>query len=200
MTACAQCSRELQPEWKFCIYCGAWTGVPITEAIAIIRGEAPGATTPAPAEDLVETDDELDELDEPDDDGWDDGWDDEPADRTASEVETAPGSDRTASEFETAPGDTAEVLRAEDIPDDEAAIPADVAPVAPPRVNILAVLALILGCLVSPLAALFGHLALAQISRTGERGTAIAWVAIVLGYLSLAALLVLGISYLVLNA
>ena len=69
-----------------------------------------------------------------------------------------------------------------------------------PRVNILAVLALILGCLVSPLAALFGHLALNQISRSGERGTAIAWVAIVLGYLSLAAVLVLGISYLVLNA
>jgi uncharacterized membrane protein len=62
------------------------------------------------------------------------------------------------------------------------------------------VLALILGCLISPLAALFGHLALTQISRSGERGTAIAWVAIVLGYLSLAALLVLGISYLVLNA
>ena len=96
------------------------------------------------------------------------------------------------------------MLRAEDIPADEPEpAPAAIRPQAAAavvRVNILAVLALILGCLVSPLAALFGHLALNQISRTGERGTAIAWVAIVLGYLSLAALLVLGISYLVLNA
>lgn len=94
------------------------------------------------------------------------------------------------------------MLRAEDIPDDPEPAPAAIRPVdeALPHVNILAVLALILGCLVSPLAALFGHLALSQISHTGERGTAIAWVAIVLGYLSLAALLVIGISYLVLNA
>ncbi|HEY4225144.1 MAG TPA: DUF4190 domain-containing protein [Pseudolysinimonas sp.] len=127
MAVCANCSRELQPEWKFCIYCGAPTGVPVA------------APTP-------------------------------------------------------------DVLRAEDIPADEPTPPESL-PTAPAvRVNILAVLALILGCLVSPLAALFGHLALNQISRTGERGTAIAWVAIVLGYLSLAALLVLGISYLVLNA
>ncbi len=137
MAVCANCSRALQPEWKFCIYCGTPTGV----------GDA--ATAP---------------------------------------VATEPASP---------------VLRAEDIPADEPEpTPAAIRPAASalPRVNILAVLALILGCLVSPLAALFGHLALNQISRTGERGTAIAWVAIVLGYLSLAALLVLGISYLVLNA
>lgn len=138
MATCANCSRALQPEWKFCIYCGTPTGV----------GAA--ATAPVPT-----------------------------------------------------PEPSSPVLRAEDIPPDEpdptpAAIrPADTAAA---RVNILAVLALILGCLVSPLAALFGHLALSQISRSGERGTAIAWVAIVLGYLSLAAVLVLGISYLVLNA
>jgi hypothetical protein len=71
--------------------------------------------------------------------------------------------------------------------------------VTEPKMNVLAIIALILGCLLSPLAALFGHIALAQIGRSGERGTAIAWVAIVLGYLSLAALLVIGISYLVLN-
>ncbi len=135
MAVCANCSRELQPEWKFCIYCGTPTGVPVTAAVT--------ASAPAPAPD---------------------------------------------------------VLRAEDIPTDEPAPASRPQAVAAVRVNILAVLALILGCLVSPLAALFGHLALNQISRTGERGTAIAWVAIVLGYLSLAALLVLGISYLVLNA
>jgi len=127
MAVCANCSRALQPEWKFCIYCGTPTGTPTG---------------------------------------------------------------------------TGRVLRAEDIPADEPEpAPAAIGPDAEmPRVNILAVLALILGCLVSPLAALFGHLALTQISHSGERGTAIAWVAIVLGYLSLAAVLVIGISYLVLNA
>lgn len=135
MAVCANCSRELQPEWKFCIYCGTPTGVPVTVAVAAVQPAA-----------------------EPD------------------------------------------VLRAEDIPADEPA-PASHPPAArAARINILAVLALILGCLVSPLAALFGHLALNQIGRTGERGTAIAWVAIVLGYLSLAALLVLGISYFALIA
>jgi Domain of unknown function (DUF4190) len=144
MAVCANCSRALQPEWKYCIYCGTPTGV----------GAAP--------------------------------------------VEPAAGA-----EAESAAEPASPVLRAEDIPADEPALtPAAIRPAATalPRVNILAVLALILGCLVSPLAALFGHLALNQIGRTGERGTAIAWVAIVLGYLSLAALLVLGILYLVLNA
>ena len=154
MAVCENCSRELQPEWKFCIYCGTPTGVPVTVAIPI-QAAATGAPDPAPA-----------------------------VDAAAAPAEPA-----------------AAVLRAEDIPDDEPE-PEPVAAVAAPapKVNILAVLALILGCLVSPLAALFGHLALNQIGRTGERGTAIAWVAIVLGYLSLAALLVIGISYLVLNA
>jgi uncharacterized membrane protein len=154
MAVCENCSRELQPEWKFCIYCGTPTGVPVTVAIPI-QAAATGASDPAPA-----------------------------VDAAAAPAEPA-----------------AAVLRAEDIPDDEPE-PEPVAAVATtaPKVNILAVLALILGCLVSPLAALFGHLALNQIGRTGERGTAIAWVAIVLGYLSLAALLVIGISYLVLNA
>jgi hypothetical protein len=94
------------------------------------------------------------------------------------------------------------VLRIEDIPADEPAPTPDQRATAKSegRINVVAVFAFVLGCLVSPLAAVFGHIALSQISRSGERGTAIAWVAIVLGYLSLAALLVLGISYLVLNA
>jgi hypothetical protein len=151
MAVCAKCSRALQPEWKFCIYCGTPTGVGTAAT-------APLATVLAAAAEPVSA----------------------PVKVTASHV-----------------------LRAEDIPADEPEpAPAAIRPAddAVPRVNILAVLALILGCLVSPLAALFGHLALSQISRSGERGTAIAWVAIVLGYLSLAALLVLGITYLVLNA
>jgi len=146
MAVCANCSRALQPEWKFCIYCGTPTRA--------------GHSATAPIDDTADTAD-------------------------------------------TAPEHTSPVLRAEDIPPDDDPDSAPEAALAAeplPRVNVLAVLALILGCLISPLAALFGHLALSQISRSGERGTAIAWVAVVLGYLSLAALLVLGISYLVLNA
>ncbi|WP_156710931.1 DUF4190 domain-containing protein [Yonghaparkia sp. Soil809] len=65
----------------------------------------------------------------------------------------------------------------------------DVAPPAPParaaRLNPLAVLALILGVLLSPLAALFGHLAAGQVARSfgAERGAGIAWVAVGLGWL-----------------
>lgn len=167
MAVCANCTRELQPEWKFCIYCGTPTGVAHT------------ATTPIPtaAASIVE-----------------------PAAKPAAEPAAEP---ETESAIEPAAEPGSPVLRAEDIPADEPeATPAVIRPeaTAVPRVNILAVLALILGCLVSPLAALFGHLALNQISHSGERGTAIAWVAIVLGYLSLAAVLVVGISYVVLNA
>jgi hypothetical protein len=158
MAVCANCTRALQPEWKFCIYCGTPTGVAHT------------ATTPIPTAAAASG---------------------EPTSEAATEPASEPAAEPASP-----------VLRAEDIPDDEPEpTPAAIRPeaTAVPRVNILAVLALILGCLVSPLAALFGHLALNQISRSGERGTAIAWVAIVLGYLSLAAVLVLGISYLVLN-
>jgi len=69
-------------------------------------------------------------------------------------------------------------------------------PVARPRLNTLAVAALILGVLLSPLAALFGHIAAAQIARSAghERGVAIAWVAVGLGYLWLVAVIVVGVA------
>jgi hypothetical protein len=67
------------------------------------------------------------------------------------------------------------------------------------RVNLLAVLALLLGLLASPLAALFGHFALGQVRASGERGVIASWVAIVLGYLWLGFFLVLGITYLATN-
>jgi hypothetical protein len=162
MAVCANCSRALQPEWKFCIYCGTPTRAGNPATVPVLTSAPDGSDAPGAPGALA----------------------DAPADAPAS----AP---------------TSPVLRAEDIPadDDPATAPEAASGAEPlPRVNILAVLALILGCLVSPLAALFGHLALTQISRSGERGTAIAWVAVVLGYLSLAALLVIGISYLVLNA
>jgi hypothetical protein len=156
MTVCATCSRELQPEWKYCIYCGTRTSVPLTAAIDIIPSEERAdLVVPAKPEPV-----EYDNTD-------------------------------------------TGVLKIEDIPSDEAAAITSLTatPARPaPKVNVLAIVALVLGCMLSPLAALFGHIALAQIGRRGERGTAIAWVAIVLGYLLLAAYLVIGISYLVLNA
>jgi hypothetical protein len=192
MTVCATCSRGLQPEWKFCIYCGTPTGVPVTAAIQIIRAAADAvdaqlsvraqqaaATAPAAAAMPTLTPTPT------------------PALRSEPEPQFAP-----APTPDDGGADTGEVLRAEDIPDDDEPTPLAATATARPtaKFNPLAILAVILGCLVSPLAAVFGHIALAQISRTGERGTALAWVAVVLGYLSLAALLVLGISYIVLNA
>ncbi|MBA8849022.1 DUF4190 domain-containing protein, partial [Microcella alkalica] len=76
--------------------------------------------------------------------------------------------------------------------------PTDAAPPAPParaaRLNPLAVLALLLGILLSPLAALFGHLAAGQITRShgAERGAVLAWVAIGLGWLWLLLLVIIA--------
>jgi len=68
------------------------------------------------------------------------------------------------------------------------------------RINVLAVLALALGCLLSPLAALFGHMALAQIKVSGERGFVISWIAVVLGYVWLTGLVIVVVGYLTTNA
>ena len=63
-----------------------------------------------------------------------------------------------------------------------------------PRLNTLAIAALILAALLSPLAALFGHIAAAQISRSGgrERGAVIASISVGFGYLWLVGGAVLG--------
>lgn len=114
MATCANCGRELQPAWKYCITCGTRTAVPLA------------------------------------------------------------GVGRSALSTD---------------PEGEA-----------PRVNVLAVLALILGGLLSPLAALFGHIALAQIKTSGERGLVPAWIAVVLGYVWLVVVAVLVITYVTTNA
>lgn len=119
MASCANCGRELQPAWKYCIHCGTRTGVPLAGV---------------PLADVVPS-----------------------------------------------------VLSTD--PEDQ-----------PRRVNVLAVLALILGCLLSPLAALFGHVAVSQINVTGERGLVPAWIAVVLGYVWLVALAVLVIAFVTTNA
>lgn len=113
MTTCANCGRELQPAWKYCITCGTRTAVPLA------------GVTPSP----LSTDPEN----------------------------------------------------------------------QPRRINVLAVLALILGCLLSPLAALFGHVAVSQIRTSGERGLVPAWIAVVLGYIWLVALAVLVITFVTTN-
>ena len=70
------------------------------------------------------------------------------------------------------------------------------APARPrPRLNILAVAALVLAVMLSPFAAFFGHIAASQISRSQgtERGTVIAWVAVGLGYVWLVGAIVIGV-------
>ena len=92
MSTCANCSAELRPNWKFCVFCGT----PVV----------PGAVRP----EVVEQ----------------------------------------------------------------------------PRVNRLAILALVLACVGGFPALVFGHLAIIQIRASGERGMLIARIATVLGYLWLA--------------
>lgn len=66
-------------------------------------------------------------------------------------------------------------------------------------VNTLAILALLIGILACPLAALFGHLALGQVRVSGERGVIPAWIAVVLGYLWLGFWIVFGVTYFATN-
>jgi len=64
-----------------------------------------------------------------------------------------------------------------------------------PKLNALSVAAMILAVMLSPLAALFGHIAVGQIARSRgtERGAVLAWVAVGLGYVWLVGAIVLGV-------
>lgn len=65
---------------------------------------------------------------------------------------------------------------------------------SPPRTNGLAIAAFVLGlCGFGVLPVIFGHVALGQIRRSGDRGATLAIVGLVLGYLVLAAA-VIGIG------
>lgn len=68
-----------------------------------------------------------------------------------------------------------------------------------PPMNVLAVVALALGVLLSPVAALFGHLAVGQIHRSGERGLVLAWAGVALGWIWLVGLAVVVIGFLTAN-
>jgi hypothetical protein len=68
---------------------------------------------------------------------------------------------------------------------------------APPRTNALAIVSLVLGlCGFGILPVIFGHIALGQIRRSGDRGATLAIVGLVLGYLALVAT-VIGIGLLI---
>jgi hypothetical protein len=58
---------------------------------------------------------------------------------------------------------------------------------APPqRTNSMAITALVCGLVFAPLGIVFGHIALSQINRTGEEGRGMAIAGLVLGYISVA--------------
>lgn len=61
--------------------------------------------------------------------------------------------------------------------------------------NVLAILAFVAALVASPLAALFGYLAVGQIRRSDQRGVTLAWIAVGLGWLWLAVLAVVSISF-----
>lgn len=98
---------------------------------------------------------------------------------------------------------TAVLEEAPEVVEDEIAEDAVVDEDAPEErrrsVNTLAILALFIGILACPFAALFGHLALGQLKVSGERGVIPAWIAVVLGYLWLGFWIVFGVTYLATN-
>ena len=60
--------------------------------------------------------------------------------------------------------------------------------------NVLSVIALVLALALSPLAVLFGYLAIGQARRANQRGEAIGWVAVVLGWLVLVGWVVAAVT------
>lgn len=68
-----------------------------------------------------------------------------------------------------------------------ASVPAAIRPTRAPAegrtLNLLAVIAIVLGVIGGPVAAIFGFVAARQIKQTGERGIVLARIAIVLGIL-----------------
>ena len=156
MATCANCARELQPAWKYCIYCGART------ATALSAATSPEPAPSAPAAPLA------------------------PRLTPAAAASTAVQVGSTA-------------VAVAERPETPARAVAPVRAEKKPKINVLAVIALVLACLLSPLAALFGHIALGQLRNSGERGLLPAWIATVLGWVWIAALLVLSVAYIVVS-
>jgi len=70
------------------------------------------------------------------------------------------------------------------------------APLAAPRTNPLAILAVVLAAIGGAPALIFGHVAIRQIKQTGERGFVLAIIATILGYVWLVAWVILLVSLL----
>jgi hypothetical protein len=81
------------------------------------------------------------------------------------------------------------------------AVPGAIRPddAAPAPVNIIAIFSFVLACIASPLAALFGHVALRQLRTSGERGISLARIATVLGYVWLV-IVVLVVAWVLIGA
>ena len=58
--------------------------------------------------------------------------------------------------------------------------------------NVLSIVSLVLAVVLSPLAVVFGYLAVGQIRRSAQRGEALAWVAVALGWVWTVSYLVAG--------
>lgn len=65
--------------------------------------------------------------------------------------------------------------------------------VSPPQgINVLSIIALVLALTASPLTVLFGYIAVGQIRRAHQKGEALAWTAVALGWFWLVAWVVAG--------
>ena len=60
--------------------------------------------------------------------------------------------------------------------------------------NILSVVSLVAALLASPLAVVFGYVAVSQIRKSDQRGSSLAWTAVGLGWLWLSLYIVAGVS------
>jgi ABC-type sulfate transport system permease subunit len=59
--------------------------------------------------------------------------------------------------------------------------------------NVLSIVSLVLAVVLSPLAVVFGYLAVGQIRRSAQRGEALAWVAVALGWVWAVSYVVAGV-------
>ena len=79
---------------------------------------------------------------------------------------------------------------------EEPEVPPEVAGVERPRprsgMNILAIISLILAIALSPFAVVFGYVAVGQARRSEQRGEALAWVAVGLGWLWVVGYVIIG--------
>ncbi len=204
MTACVNCARALQPAWKYCIFCGTRTEVAATDPRSRpLPGLASSSTGPRRAPSPVRTP-------VPEYSGALTAQTPIIPVGAPAALVAAPSDPSVSSEWPESMGERPSLRSALAATEAPTPTPPAVTGLAPDsvtvtrvaragRVNVLAVLALLLGVLASPLAALFGHVALGQIRANGGRGVIPAWVAIVLGYLWLGFFLVLGITYLATN-